>query len=95
MAKKKISEVASQIRKLLIAKKLVIGAEKTTKALRTGRLSAVFLSSTCADGVEESFSRYAALAGIEIKKLHLPSDELGVICKKPFAISVIGVLKSK
>lgn len=95
MAKKKVSEIALQIRKLLTAKKIIIGAERTMKALRSGRLSGVFLSATCSDSTEATFSKYARLAGVEIKKLHFPSDELGVVCKKPFAISVLGVLKGK
>lgn len=95
MAKKKISDMALQIRKLLDAGKLVIGTERSLKMLRAGRLSDVLLASNCTGISEETFKKYGALAGTEIKKLSLPSDELGVICKKPFAISVLGVLKGK
>lgn len=95
MAKKKISDVALQIRKLLDANKLVIGTERSLKMLRLGRLSDVLLASNCISITEETFNKYCALAGAEVKKLALLSDELGVICKKPFAISVLGVLKGK
>jgi large subunit ribosomal protein L30e len=95
MAKKKVSETAVQIRKLLASKKLVIGADRTIKLLKTGKLNKIFLSSGCADKNVETITRYAKMAGIEIKKLRLPSDELGVVCKKPFSISVLGVLKGK
>lgn len=95
MAKKKISDMALQIRKLLDANKLVIGTERSLKLLRAGKLSDVLLASNCTLITEETFNKYGALAGTEIKKLALPSDELGVICKKPFAISVLGILKGK
>ncbi len=95
MAKKKVSETALKIRKLMASKKLIIGSDRTIKALRAGRLSRIFLSSTCADGTEAALTKYAGLAGVTIKKLKLPSDEIGVVCKKPFAISVLGVLKGK
>jgi len=95
MAKKKISAIGLEIRKFLAAKRLVIGSERTLKALRSGKLSKVFLSATCSSLVEESIKRYEDIAGVEIKKLSLPSDEVGVLCKKPFGISVLGVLKSK
>jgi len=95
MAKKKVSAVGLEIRKLLAAHRLVIGSERTLKALRSGKLSKVFLSATCSPMAEESIKKYAGIAGVEVKKLYLPSDEVGVLCKKPFAISVLGVLKSK
>jgi large subunit ribosomal protein L30e len=95
MAKKKVSETAVQIRKLLASKKLIIGADRTVKALRTGKLNKIFLSAGCADRTEETIKKYAKLTGVEVKKLRLPSDELGVVCKKPFSISVLGVLKGK
>ena len=95
MAKKKISDMALQIRKLLDANKLVIGTKQSLKMLRLGKLSDVLLASNCTSSTEETFNKYGPLAGTEIKKLVLPSDELGVICKKPFAISVLGVLKGK
>jgi large subunit ribosomal protein L30e len=95
MAKKKVSDVALQIRKLMDAGKLVIGTGRSLKMLRAGRLSDVFLASNCTSMTEETFNKYCALAGVEVKKLSVPSDELGIVCKKPFAISVLGVLKGK
>jgi large subunit ribosomal protein L30e len=95
MAKKKVSEIALEIRRLLAAKKLVIGNERTLKMLQAGKLSSIMLSANCADSIAETLNKYSALAGVEIKKIGLPSDELGVTCKKPFSISVLGVLKGK
>ncbi|MBD3361860.1 hypothetical protein GF358_03650 [Candidatus Woesearchaeota archaeon] len=95
MAKKKVSERAMQIRKLLVANKLVVGAERTVKALRNGKLSEIMVSATCADSTIERLDKYAKFSGVNVKKLRMPSDELGVVCKKPFAISVLGVLKGK
>lgn len=95
MAKKKISDIALQIRKLLDANKLVIGSKRSLKMLREGKLSDVLLASNCTESMDETFQKYGALAGAEIKKLIIPSDELGIICKKPFAISVLGVVKGK
>ncbi|MBN1644763.1 ribosomal L7Ae/L30e/S12e/Gadd45 family protein [Candidatus Woesearchaeota archaeon] len=95
MAKKKISETTVKIRKLLAAKKIIIGFERTVKSLRTGKLSVVFLSANCDDKKIKNIDKYAMLADVEVKKLRLPSDELGVVCKKPFSISVLGVLKGK
>ncbi|MBW2968853.1 ribosomal L7Ae/L30e/S12e/Gadd45 family protein [Candidatus Woesearchaeota archaeon] len=95
MAKKKVSETAVKIRKLLASDKIIIGTEKTIKELRKGKLSKIFISATCSQKTVADLEKYAGLAGVEIQKLKLPSDEIGVICKKPFSISVLGVLKGK
>ena len=95
MAKKKVSDIALNIRKLLDANKLVIGSKRSLKMLREGKLSDVLLASNSTDSMDETFQKYCALVGTEIKKLNIPSEELGIICKKPFAISVLGVIKGK
>lgn len=93
MAKKKIDKTAVEIRALMADKKLVLGSERTLKLLRLGKLKQVFLSANCADSTKENVRQYSKLGDVKVRQLHYPSSELGVICKKPFSISVIGVLK--
>jgi len=95
MAKKKVSDFTLQIRKLMDANKLVMGTEKTMKMLCAGKIVEVLLASNCTAKCEETFKKYGALAGAEINKMNVPADEIGVICKKQFAISVLGILKGK
>ena len=47
----------------------------------------------CPDEVKESIKRYAGLSKAEIEELDMPNDELGIACKKPFSISIAGVVK--
>ena len=63
------------------------------KNLRLCKVQKVFLSSNCPAGIEKDLSYYAGLSGAEVHKLEYPNDELGVVCKKPFSISVLAVLK--
>ena len=82
----------ADLKKLLKTDKLIIGKERTIKSLKLGKLEQVFLSSNCS--CIEDIEYYAGLSGkAKVDKLKVPNDELGVICKKPFSISVIGVLK--
>ena len=46
-----------------------------------------------AQNVENDISHYAKLAKVDVAKLKLPNDELGVLCKKQFLISVLGIAK--
>jgi len=82
-----------EIRKLLESDKLLIGTDRSLKALKLGKLEKIYISSNCPDDVKETIDRYAN--GTEIINLEVPNEELGVICRKPFLISVVSVLKSK
>jgi len=95
MARKKeiTEESILDIRKAMDAGKVVIGTERTLELLKRGGLAKVFLSSNCPDDVQEDIAHYSKLSGAEVIKLNHSNDELGDLCKKPFNISVLSVLK--
>ena len=88
---KKIS--STDIRKLIKSKNLVIGTERTIKNLRLGKVDKIIVSSNCPEKVFENVKYYADLSKAEAIKVPYPNEELGVICKKPFSISVLSILK--
>lgn len=89
-----MTDVAAEIRKLLTEKRLVIGTERTMKLVKQGKLAKVYLSSNCPPKVKEDLNRYCVLNDIMCERVPVPNEELGAWCKKPFAISVVGVLKN-
>ena len=93
MAKKKAVKSTMELRKLAEDKRLFIGTERTIKNLKLGRVSAVYVTKNIAESVLEAITRQASLSGVEIAKLSATNEELGVICKKPFRISVLSVIK--
>jgi len=93
MAKRKVDKTAVEIRGLLADNKLIIGTERALKLLRLGKLKQVYLSVNCADSTKEDIAHYSKLSGTKVKELAYPGSELGVICKKSYSISVLGVLK--
>ncbi|MBI3035533.1 ribosomal L7Ae/L30e/S12e/Gadd45 family protein [Candidatus Woesearchaeota archaeon] len=84
---------SSEIKKMLKSGNVVIGTERTMKNLKLGRVQKVLMSSNCPARVEKNISYYSGLSGAEVHKLEFPNDELSVICKKPFSISVLALLK--
>lgn len=88
---KKIS--SEDIKKMLKSSKVVIGTEKTIKNLKLGKVQKILVSSDCPLSVEKDIKYYAKLSGAEFFKVDYPNEELGVICKKPFSISVLSLLK--
>ena len=84
---------SAEIKKMVKSGSLIMGTEKSVKSLRLGKVEKVLLSSNCPVNVEKDLSYYAGLNGTEVHKLDYPNDELGVICKKPFSISVLAGVK--
>lgn len=81
------------IKKKIKEEKVIIGTERTIKTLKLGKVEKVFLTSNCPSDVKEDIEHYAKLAKIKVIKLKQPNVELGVICKKPFPISVLSFKK--
>ena len=83
----------SEIRNNLKSKRLVLGTSLTLKNIKLGKLSKVFLSSNCPENVRKDVDYYSGIGNCSVENLQIPNDELGVICKKLFSVSVVGLLK--
>jgi ribosomal protein L30E len=82
-----------EIRKNLTTKKLVIGTDETLKNIRKGLITKVYVASNCSEDIMKDLNRYSKMSGFEIFDTKLPNDELGAVCKKPFNIALLGVMK--
>ena len=83
----------AEIKKMVKSGNIIIGTKRTIKSLKLGKVEKVLLSSNCPAGVEKDVSYYAGLSGAEYSKIDYPNDELSLICKKPFSVSVLALLK--
>jgi len=72
-------------------KGLVFGTERTLKKLKMNELKKVYVSSNCPEDVLSDLEHYAKIHGVELVKLKENNEELGIICKKPFPISVLSL----
>jgi len=90
---RKKSITSTEVKKLIKTKTLVIGLERTIKNLKLGKVEKVLISSNCPENTVNDITYYAGLSKAELIKLDYPNEELGVICKKPFSISVLSILK--
>jgi len=82
-----------EIRKLLGSEKLLLGTDRTLKALRNGTLKKIYFASNVDKKVKEDVEYYKELSDFEVVELKENNVDLGTICKKPFSISVIGLIK--
>jgi large subunit ribosomal protein L30e len=95
MAKKQKSadKNIEEIKRLIKLKKVIIGTERVVKMLRQNKMERIFLASNCKKESQDTIMQYSKMAQTEIISLKYPNDELGVLCKKPYAISALGILR--
>lgn len=79
----------SKLQDVLKKEKLIYGTEKTLKLLRNGKVKLIFLANNVKDDVKAEIEHLAKLGNVEVVHLKIPNTEVGVVCKKPFAISVL------
>lgn len=78
-----------ELKKALKEPTITIGTENTLKKIRNGKTKKVFMASNCPEKTRKRIEYYAKIGSVEVVKLEMPSDEVGLICKKPFSISVL------
>ncbi len=81
----------ADIRKLLGSDKLIIGSDRVLKMLRNNELKQVILANNVKRELHDDIVAYSKQNNIEVVELDVPNEELGVYCKKPFHISVLGI----
>ncbi len=92
MAKKKeIGEELLRLKEKVQQGKAVIGAERVLKGIRSKKLVEVFVSRNCPQKIREDILLYSDLVGIPVTGLELDNEELGILCKKNFFVSVLGI----
>lgn len=82
-----------EIKKLLKTDKLILGADRTLKALREGTAKKVFVASNVSEKLLEDLEQYSKLNSTELIKTDKTNEQLGVFCKKSFSVQVITILK--
>ena len=90
---KKATDNITEIKKLLEEKKLVIGAQRTLKNLRAGKVGKIFVCNNPPEDTKKDLDHYCKISGVEMIDLDVPNDELGLLCKKPFSIAVLSTHK--
>ncbi len=82
-----------EIRKLLGSDKLIMGKERTMKELRKGTLAKVFVASNVDVKTKKDLEYYKELSSFDLVDVGMTNEELGTLCRKPFSIAVMGLLK--
>ena len=91
MVQEKLDEELKLFKNKIIEGKAIIGQERVLKELKTKNLSKILLAKNCSPKLKEDITYYAKLANVPVIELRQSNEELGVLCKKNFFISVAGI----
>ena len=83
----------ADIKKIIKEGNILIGTKEVIKSLKLGKIEKVFLSFNCPADVKKDIKYYAKISKAEVVQLKQPNDELGILCKKPYFVSVLGQVK--
>ena len=83
----------AELKKIVGDKKLILGVDRTIKALRKGNLKKIFISANCAERTKETIETNSKLFKVDVSQLKISNEEFGVVVKKPFAVSVASLQK--
>ena len=81
------------LRGMLRSEKAVIGTDRTLKELKQGALASIYLAKNCPAETQSDIQHYSKIAGVEVHSVGVMNNELGTLCRKPFSVSVVGLLK--
>lgn len=93
MEKEKKSKLVAEIKKILDENKAVLGTNVSLKEIKKNNLKKVYLSSNIPQDIKNDIFHFSKLAGTEVIDTVINNEEMGLICKKSFLISVIGEKK--
>ena len=84
--------IERELKNLIKTGKYTLGARSTIKAVATGRAKMVIIAKNAPPELRDRVLYYARLGGIPVYTFEGTSQDLGVVCGKPFKISMIAVI---
>ncbi len=79
----------AELRKILKSEKVIYGSSQTIRSLKKNKVKKIFLSSDCMNRIKSDIRYYSRFNKVEIVELKQPSEELSLICKKGYPVTVI------
>ena len=83
----------NEIKVALKSGKVVLGTKQTLKLLRLGKLKVVVMAKTVPADVASDVEYYAKLSNTPVISYSGSSYDLGLVCGKPFPVTLLGVVE--
>ena len=93
MAKKEVDQNIQEIKTAIENKKNIFGVKETIKSLSKSDILKVFVAKNVPQDIRDDLEHYCKVAKIDLVVLEQDNEEVGILVKKNFFVSVIGILK--
>lgn len=84
-------DLSNLIREKVKRKEVVIGYNNVIKLLKTGKPRMIVISNNIPSDKKDVIIHNAKLSKVEIKEFDNDSVSLGLVCGKPFSVSVLAI----
>lgn len=74
-------------------KTIVIGFNSVLTNLKNGNLKSIFCASNTPSVMYDELKHYADLNKVELHKMQINNEQLGILAKKQYLISTVGIKK--
>lgn len=71
--------------------KVIIGYKQTIKNIKIGSVKLIVIANNIPEELKKKIEHNAKIGGIKMEVFNGSSKELGVVCGRPFPISVIAI----
>jgi large subunit ribosomal protein L30e len=93
MKKNEIEENLKLIKAKAQEGKVIIGSASILKNLKMKSIKKVFLAKNCPNNLRSDIIYYAKLVEVPVIEIEQTNVEIGVLCKKNFFISAVGIIE--
>ncbi|MBU5689808.1 MAG: 50S ribosomal protein L30e [Candidatus Aenigmatarchaeota archaeon] len=84
-------DLANLIREKVKKKEVVIGYNNVIKILKTGKPKMIVLANNIPQDRKDIIIHNAKIAKVEVKEFDNDNVNLGLVCGKPFSVSVLAI----
>jgi large subunit ribosomal protein L30e len=84
-------DVSRVVQSVVKSGRAFYGAHQSEKAVKAGRAAVLVMSNNSPEEWRKKLERYATLSSIPVIPYPGSSRDLGMACRKPFAVSVLAV----
>lgn len=84
-------EIGAEIRRAAGAKKIIVGARATLRALEAKKIAKIIVAENCPTEILDSIKLRAEKNKVDVLEFKGSSADLGGLCGKPFAAVAIGL----
>ncbi len=85
-------DIAREIRKAIDTGKVILGTDKSMVALKSGEAKLVIYAANSKKDAVEDLLHYASLASISTMEYKGTGVDLGMVCGKPFIVSMLTII---